>query len=56
VFCLRGTVDLASSTGETLTLHDVESAFVTQGESGLTLGGLGEVYVVSAPTAYVIDA
>ena len=56
VFCLRGTVDLASSTGETLTLHDVESAFVTQGESGLTLGGVGEVYVVSAPTAYAIDA
>lgn len=51
VFCLRGTVELAASTGERLALADVESAFVTDAEAGLTLSGVGEVYVVGAPAA-----
>ena len=50
VFCLRGRVTLTSS-ARTLDLGDAGSAFVPAGEGEVALGGEGEVYVVSVPSA-----
>lgn len=48
VFCLRGSVEIASATG-TLALEDAESAFLPAGEGEVRLEGRGEVYVVTVP-------